>query len=259
MWLIASTLFFFGCGDNGTAGDGGGGNKDLSANTDGGGSNPDLHFTGDGGPNGCNPVDPMGDGQDCATANCPSGEVGVNQPGGGCKCFYKCNTATPQDCSCNRFCATLTDSDGGAAGGACLPANGPGERCGASGGVPFGTGVCAQGLTCAGAAAGAAYCLYNCGGQGDCPKQTQCTQISNAGGMVIGMACVYISASANAKANGAACNETSDHCMPGYICGLATCDQQCNSSTDTTSCTTGSCKVLRDIVKSQVIAYTCQP
>ncbi len=253
--LLAFTILAAGCGDNTTNNGGdGGGNHDLSMTLGDGGGGNDLSMNlNDGGSGVCSTTPMTGDQTiDCSTANCPTGQVGVNETTG-CKCFYQCNPNTPTQCSCDRLCVSLTSGDAGVVGGACLPGNTAGILCGAGGnGKP-----CAQGLTCAGAAGGKPYCLYDCGGQTDCPAQTQCTPISNGMGTVVGMACVFISNDTNGVANGMTCAQATDHCKAGFICGT-TCDQQCDGA-GAAGCTAGTCKVLNDTAKAKVIAYTCQP
>jgi hypothetical protein len=248
-WLGIVSLLVIGCGggDNSPPG----GSPDLSAV-----AQPDLSTGGPAGPDlktagaGCSMTPQTGDGQDCKTANCPAGTIGVNQQGGGCKCFFSCNPNNQPDCSCDRRCIPLTDNDGGAVGGACLPGNGPGVRCGTGGnGLP-----CAQALTCAGASGGNAYCLFDCTGQDDCPAQTQCVGIANQAGMTIGLACTYKSA-AGGIATGTAC-QPSDVCTTGDLCN-ATCQMQCDGPGGT--CASGTCKVVNDTTKNKVIGYTCQP
>src|SRR6476619_1213146 len=77
-------------------------------------------------PNACDPTDPMSDGKACPMTGCPAGQVGVGA-GAECKCWQVCDPATPQQCPCDRRCASLTRADMGVVGGACLLANGPGE------------------------------------------------------------------------------------------------------------------------------------
>src|SRR5262249_37521305 len=89
----------------------------------------------------CRP-DPMGDQQSGPTMTGPMGEGGVSFQGS-CQCFYGCTPGAPDQCYCNRFCDPLcTPADGGCqpnGTGACLPSNGPGERCASdSAGKPYG-------------------------------------------------------------------------------------------------------------------------
>ncbi|MGZ4417638.1 MAG: hypothetical protein ACXVRV_05630 [Gaiellaceae bacterium] len=141
--------------------------------------------------------------------------------------------------------------DGGVPGG-----RGPGERCDVND-------RCMFGLLCGGYAAGAHYCLYSCNvtDMADyCPLQTQCMIPPDEVGPMLGSACVYVSMSdAAAKPVGATCSPTSDHCEGGYICGGATCDQQCNGP-GAAGCISGTCRPLNDPIRPlTVIAYTCQP
>jgi hypothetical protein len=206
----------------------------------------------------CNPVDPMTDGQSCASAACPAGTIGVNQ-GGTCTCYTKCDPGQHQQCSCNRLCITLTSTnpDGGVIGGGCLPSNTPGERCGVDGNnMPlFNRGICAQNLTCAGPTMGKAYCLYNCGSIADCPAQTQCVQIMDNMGMVIGMACQYVSGAAGV-APGQACTVPGQPCITGHLCD-GTCKLQCDGVGAT--CPGGTtCTKLTDAASTKTTGYVCK-
>ena len=88
----------------------------------------DFAVTGDlTAPNMCSTVDPMSDGQACPMTGCPSGTIAVGA-GAECHCWQKCDPAAPTSCPCDRRCAQLVSGDAGIVGGACLLANGPGER-----------------------------------------------------------------------------------------------------------------------------------
>ena len=238
-----------GCGDSAAPG-----SSDLSVSVDAEVMLDLATVRRDGGT--CNPVDPGGDGQDCGSG-CPAGTVGVNQPGGGCKCFLKCDPATPTDCSCDRRCVTLTRPDAGVVGGACFPANGPAQKCGAdNNGMPlFGKGGCGQDLFCAGPTATSSYCLYECDDSTTCPSQTQCAPVYNSSMQQIGLTCQFISGSAG-KAGGAACDPKVDNCMLGFICD-GMCRTQCDGPG--AACTSGTCTALTDPLKGgRISAYICK-
>ena len=248
-------VLVIGGGDNGGS-DGGGGGRALSASTDGnGGGGVDLSTGGGGGDGGgggaCSMTPQTGDGTSCAASNCPAGQIGVNLPGG-CVCYYKCDPAVQSQCSCDRRCVPLTAPDAGPVGGACLPGIGAGNLCGAGQSKP-----CAQGLTCAGASGSPkAYCLYECGGQADCPAQTNCVDILDANNKVIDKACFYFYGAAG-KADGAMCIP-SDACITGDLCNT-TCQKQCDGTADTTTGAGKTCTVVNDPAKNnKVIGYTCQ-
>src|SRR5688572_15754516 len=90
---------------------------------------------------------PATDGQACG-GGCAGGTQCAGWSAGEVKCYQTCDLMAPS-CPCGRRCVAIS---GGGGGAACLPANGPGERCGNNtGGMPFGNGgVCSQGLICAG-------------------------------------------------------------------------------------------------------------
>jgi len=243
--LVMLCALLSACGDNPAPG-----GDDLSAAADlfmpG---NLDLGTT-------CSPTDPMTDNQDCSagTSVCPVGTIPVNLPAGGCRCLYKCDPGNQGGCPCSRRCVTLTAGDAGVIGGGCFVANGPAERCGADGtGTPFGTGACAQSLHCAGRTNGPAYCLYPCNSQADCPAQTQCGQLTNSGGMPIGLACQYVYGAAG-KNPGDPCQPT-DACQEGYLCD-GTCKPQCNGPGG--PCAGGTCTALSDTGQNKVSAWICK-
>src|SRR5579859_1747305 len=189
-------------------------------------------------PTACAPTDPMSDGQPCGNS-CPGGQIGVGA-GAACQCWQMCDPATPQQCACDRRCAPLTRGDMGVVGGACLVANGPGERCGQSGGTGLNAAGCAQNLQCVNAdnALMFRYCNYDCTHGEPCPAQTTCTQLTG----VATKACIYNSAMGG-KAAGAACVPT-DQCDQGLLCAGGTCKPQCDRPGAT--CATGTCTAFTD-------------
>jgi hypothetical protein len=204
-------------------------------------------------PTACAPVDPMDDGQVCGTG-CAAGLVPVSSAGG-CRCFHVCDPARPTACPCPRRCAALSSSDGGAAGGACLPANGPGERCGLDpAGMPYGAGGCAQGTTCVNedAAGLYRYCVYDCAQPTDCPKQTSCLELKDGAGAVIGHACALNSSDNGNRSLGQPCSGA-DVCPAGALCDT-TCRPQCDAPSG--ACGAGSCTALVD--GSRTVGYVCK-
>jgi len=250
-WLSLA-IFAFGCGSSeNTSVDGG---HDSAVQLDGGAR--DFDTDGDGSaPGACNPIDPKTDGPDCSKEACPSGTIGVGL-NGGCTCLLACTPGADTECPCDRRCITLTSGDMGVVGGACLAGNGAGERCGTdTSGMPFGHGLCAQNLTCAGDASGNAYCLWNCGGQSDCPVQTSCSPITNQNQMVVGMACTY-NAGASGVASGSACDPAGQACITANLCDT-TCKPQCDGPG--ASCASGTCTALTDAAKGgKLIGYVCK-
>lgn len=234
-----------------------GGHHDAAVQVDSS-SPPDLAQPGDGSaPSACSPTDPMTDGQDCGKSACPSGTIAV-AAGTGCKCLSTCTPGEDTECPCDRRCITLTSGDMGVVGGACLVGNGPGERCGAdTQGKPIGNGVCAQGLTCAGASSGNAYCLWNCNQSAtECPIETACVTITNQAQMTVGMACTY-TAQAGGAATGMTCNPASLVCATGNLCDGTTCRVQCDGPGAT--CQGGTCTALTDPQKSgEIYGYVCK-
>jgi hypothetical protein len=204
-------------------------------------------------PAACSPVDPMTDGQSC-TNGCPPNTTGVVGQNGECKCWQKCDPASPTVCPCNRRCASLLSGDGGAAGGACLIANGPGERCGA-----FGTGMsaegCGQGLICINADEGGQfrYCAYDCSAGQGCPLQTTCSVLIDptTNTPTGGKACAYLSVQGGILP-GQPC-QAADACIPNSVCDT-TCRIQCDRLGAT--CGAGTCTALMD--GALVIAYVCK-
>lgn len=163
-------------------------------------------------------------------------------------CYLDCDPGNQASCPCDRFCAGLTDADGGVVGGVCIPGNGAGERCDTS----FGKGGCAQALMCLTSnGAGAAYCGALCATDTDCPAQTFCATITNGSGATVGKACAY-GYNAQGKAAGAACAST-DVCVTGYLCD-GTCKAQCDGPGGT--CLGGTCTKLTDGAKT--LGYVCK-
>ncbi len=194
-------------------------------------------------PTACNPVDDHSDGQTCSTTvACPTGTIAVAL-GGACRCWQRCTINF--ECACDRVCDALTTGDGGAAGGACLPGNGAGTRCGqdSSTGALFGNGLCAQGLTCIDADSTHRYCAYVCTSAADCPAQTTCDSLSD-GTSACGLA-------AGTATAGATC--TTNNCVDGQLCD-GTCKPQCDGPG--AICASGSCTALSD--GEQVIGYVCK-
>jgi hypothetical protein len=197
----------------------------------------------------CNPVDPMTDGQACGMAGCPAGTIGVGS-GASCKCWQKCDPSTPTQCSCNRRCAQLVQGDAGVVGGACLVANGPGERCGQANTTGKNAEGCAQGLICVNAdtAGDFRYCVYDCTGNAACPIQTACLQLTG----VTTQACAYISIDNSTLAPGDACT-ANQSCDTGYLCD-GTCKPQCDRVGAT--CASGTCTALSD--GARTVGYVCK-
>ena len=192
----------------------------------------------------CNPVDDHSDGQSCsATLACPAGTIAVAL-GGACRCYWRCSLDV--ECPCDRTCDALTASDGGAAGGACLPGNAAGTRCGQdASGALIGNGLCAQGLSCIDADSTHRYCAYGCTSASDCPAQTMCLPLSNQSS-----ACALVAGPAPANAPCAAPN---NDCVDGQLC-VGTCKPQCDGPG--AACATGSCTAL--LFDNQVIGYVCE-
>ncbi len=209
------------------------------------------------GPPGACLTNPMTDGQACSGA-CPQGTAAVGNPG--CNCWYACDPARP-DCPCGRRCEALYVTGAGGdlvptGGGACVPANGPGERCGRDGaGNPYGTGQCQQGTLCVNEdQAGAnAYCMYECGAQRDCPVGTMCLPLQDGGTSVCA-----IDDSPMGKAAGTACSH-GDLCAVAAECDGTTCRPQCDGPNDTTTCTGGGkCTALTDPANMRTAAWICR-
>jgi hypothetical protein len=198
-------------------------------------------------PSACNPVDPMSDGQACG-AGCPSGTVGVGSAAD-CKCWLACDPATPTQCPCDRRCAPLTRGDLGVVGGACLIANGPGERCGQMGVTGPSAEGCAQSLLCVNADDPGMfrYCVYDCTGNLACPAQTMCLQLTG----VATEACVYNSVTGGLAA-GTACMSSSA-CAVGLLCD-GTCKPQCDRVG--AACASGTCTALSD--GNRTVGYVCK-
>jgi hypothetical protein len=239
-WLLAA-LLATGCGS--------GGKSDAGVGRDLGGALVDLgpvdlayDMTI---PTACNPVDDHSDGQACGSgSSCAANMVPV-EVGGVCRCYGRCTLDV--ECACDRRCDALTSSDGGAAGGACLPGNGAGTRCGqdATTGALFGNGLCAQGLACVDSDSTHRYCAYGCSVATDCPAQTTCDALTNGSS-----ACGLLPGPA---ALGAMCAPNGTDCATGLLCDT-TCRAQCDGPSG--SCTTGTCTLLADGTK--VIGYVCK-
>ena len=192
-------------------------------------------------PTACNPVDEHSDGVACSTTMaCPPNTIAVAR-GGACHCYQRCTIDF--DCACDRVCDALTASDGGAAGGACLPGNGAGTRCGQdASGALIGNGLCAQGLTCIDADATHRYCAYVCTSAADCPAQTTCDALSDNTN-----ACGFAAGTATRTCG-------SGNCIDTELCDSGTCEPQCDGPGAT--CASGSCTALTD--GSKIIGYVCK-
>lgn len=243
-WLaiaVGASLAFVGCGDDtqhGGAVDMG--IPDLSA------SSGDMTV-----PTSCNPTDNMGDGQSCAMP-CPSGTIAVNLAGT-CKCYATCNTNP--ECACDRLCDPITVNDAGA-GGACLPGNLPGTRCGRDmNGTAFGNVFCGQLTLCVNADPNLQfrYCNWKCNTQADCPFQTACVAYT-VNGQPAGNVCAYISNANSTKALGDACDPTKDACQVGQLCDGSNCRTQCDGPGAT--CATGTCTAVND--GTRTVGYVCK-
>lgn len=241
-WLAVALLALGGCGDD----------TQPSGGVDLGAGAGDLAAADLAPPTTCSPDDPMTDGTPCS-AGCPAGTLGVNF-GGACGCYQACDTNP--ECSCNRLCDVITVGDA-AVGGACLPGNGPGERCSrdAMTGQPFGHVFCGQLTLCVNADAAKTfrYCNYLCDVQADCPAQTVCLPFTTSTG-ASGKVCAYVSGPNGTKSLG-------DPCGPGDVCksGLL-CDGVCRPQCDGpgAACATGSCTRLDDAASGKVIGYVCR-
>ena len=204
--------------------------------------------------------DPMTDGQPCGNG-CPvgSGTIPVNDQALGCKCWYSC-TPMQNTCPCGRRCDALySPTDGGLKPngmGACIPANGGGERCGTDGKMkPYGSGGCQEGALCVNEdqAGKFSYCMYSCAKQADCPVGTTCLPLQNGSD-----ACIINDAEMNGKALGAACMN-GDLCALADECDGAICRKQCDGPKDITTCTGGTkCIALTDVANQKIAAWVCK-
>jgi hypothetical protein len=193
---------------------------------------------------------PISDGQACSTG-CGTGMLCAGYTAATVGCYKQCDPNAPA-CPCGRRCTVIMKPDNTTAG-ACLPANGPGERCGTDpGGMPYGTGNCQQGLACVGGGAGSRYCVGPCMTSEDCPAQTTC-EATVAGMMVAGTVCWYNS-QPTGKPIGTACTLT-DICITDSLCD-GTCKPRCTGPGDT-SCTSGTCQALSD-ANQKLIGYICK-
>jgi hypothetical protein len=252
--LPAAALAVAGCGGGKSGGDLGGPQDMAAAPGDFAHSGGDL-----GAPGSCLP-DPMTDGQGCGNG-CPvgSGTIPVNDQILGCKCWYSC-TPMQNTCPCGRRCEALyTQTDMGLVAngmGACIPANGGGERCGLDANKkPYGTGQCQEGTLCVNEdnAGKISYCMYECAKQADCPVGTTCLPLQMGGKNVCA-----INNSTMGKAVGAACMN-GDLCAVNAECDGTTCRAQCNGPSDTTTCTGGAkCVAFTDPANKKVTAWVCK-
>jgi hypothetical protein len=251
--VLASALGLVGCGD--TQEHGGGVQQDMSV-PNMGGTVPDMAKPAAK----CNPMDTLGDGKPCgANAACPGGQTPVTIKGA-CVCLTNCDPSHQAQCPCDRFCSTVGAivPDGGTLGGACLPANGPGERCGNDpAGNPYGNGICEQGTACFSSDTGGLsqgtqrYCFYICFGQNStCPQQTACD--TQMGSMPFN-AC-DIQHQPMGKALGAACTIGTDVCALGGVCDGTTCKPQCDGPKGT--CASGTCTAVNDGMR--IVGYVCK-
>jgi hypothetical protein len=246
--FVACAIGLVGCGDTQEHG---GGVQDMSVPNMGGGSGPDMAKA----VPKCSATDNLGDGKPCgANAACPSGQTSVNVKGA-CVCYANCDIAHQAQCPCDRFCslAGAIVPDGGTLGGACLPGNGPGERCGTDpGGNPFGHGICQQGTGCfaSDTMGQQSYCVYICFGQNSmCPQQTAC-DIMQGSMPFYGCDVQHL----NGKALGAACTIGTDNCALGGICDGTTCKPQCDGPNAT--CASGTCTAITDGMR--IVGYACK-
>jgi hypothetical protein len=245
---LAPILVVSGCGapDQGH----GGGSNDMSVAVM---AMPDFSLA----PTKCSPTDTLNDGATCGASNtCPSGQQAVII-GGTCKCFTGCDPTQPTTCPCDRACSMLSFPDGGSGNGACLPANGPGERCFTNAsGVPYGHGFCQQGYDCTpiDQAKMFRYCLYQCSGSsGVCPQQTECDVLQGLNAYV----CNPIHDTMS-KALGAACTPATDSCVFGALCDPTsmTCKTQCDGPNAT--CASGTtCQAVTDPAM-RIAGYVCK-
>jgi hypothetical protein len=199
-------------------------------------------------PSMCAATDPMSDGQACGNA-CPAGTIAVGSAAD-CKCWQVCDPETPVQCPCDRRCAPLTRGDMGVVGGACIVANGPGERCGESGGTGLNAEGCAQSMLCVNAddAGMFRYCNLDCTNGEACPAQTTCTQLTG----VPAKACIYDTAP-NGVAAGGACGAGMP-CAENLLCESGTCKPQCDRAGAT--CAAGTCTALTG--GAQTVGYVCK-
>jgi hypothetical protein len=243
--VLAAAVALFGCGQHASAG--GDGGADLRSTL--GDAFPfDLAA-----PATCPSVDPMDDGQPCGMG-CPTGLLPVSGADGSCRCYRICDPDRPTTCPCSRRCAPLLSSDGGVAGGACLYANGPGQRCGLDpSGKPYGNAGCPQGLACVNedAAGLYRYCVYGCAAQNVCPVETSCLPLAS-GGMALGMACALDSSDTGSRGVGQTCGGV-ETCRTGSLCDT-TCKPQCDGPL--APCASGSCTALVD--GTRTVGYVCK-
>jgi hypothetical protein len=208
--------------------------------------------TGDAGAMGCNAT--PNDGQLCSVG-CPTGALEVQDQSGVCHCWDPCPVGDSSACPCGRSCRTLVfPGDAGAPStGACIPANGPGERCGLNAQqMPFGDGNCLDTTLCVSVdtAGMYGYCSLFCMGASDCPLGTQCSALTTGTQKV----CIADEGSSG-KALGAACM-LGDLCVPQTACDGATCKPQCNGTFDTTTCT-GATKCNAVTNGGKIAYYVC--
>ncbi len=207
----------------------------------------------------CQP-DPMTDSQPCGNG-CPanSGTIPVQDQSGMCHCYYTCTPNQPNSCPCGRRCQGLcTPVDGGCVDngqGACLHANGAGERCGSDmNGKPFGYGLCQDGTLCVNEGMTKdAYCMYKCTKQSDCPSGTTCLGLNTN---PPSNACI-LNSSEMGTAIGMSCMPA-DLCAIASLCAGGTCTQQCNGPMDTTTCGNKMCKAIVDQNNMKIAGYVCQ-
>lgn len=218
---------------------------------DQGGPQPDLA-------SGCRP-DPGTDGQLCAQG-CPTGTAGVSDSQGTCRCFATCDPKAASPCVCGRSCRMLfVPGDGGfvpSGTSACVPVNGPAERCGADkSGKPFGAGTCGDGLLCVNLIGQTdfAYCSYKCTTDAAlCPRGTTCVQLTNNPDKV----CV-VNSDTGGKPLGQACTPADD-CISKSACDGATCRQQCDGPKDSTTCGAAKCTAVVDPGNGRISSYVCK-
>lgn len=211
-------------------------------------------------PNMCQP-DPGMDGMQCINNGCPQGLIAVGDQGGVCHCWYTCTPDQANSCPCGRNCNKLfMQTDAGmvpSPTGACLHANGAGERCGQDANkMPFNYGNCQDGTLCVNEdqAGMYAFCMYKCTNKpGDCPAETTCLSLQNGGSV-----CAIQSSDQTTMKLGDACT-SGDVCPVDSLCDT-TCKQGCNGPWDKTTCMNNTtCQAIADPKTNNKIAgYVCK-
>jgi hypothetical protein len=208
----------------------------------------------------CQP-DPMMDGMQCINNGCPQGLIAVGDQNGTCHCWYTCTPDVPNSCPCGRNCNKLfMMTDAGnvpSPTGACLHANGAGERCGEDANkMPFHYGNCQDGTLCVNEdqAGMYAFCMYKCTNKpGDCPAETTCLGLQMGGSV-----CAIQSSDQTNLKLGDACT-AQDVCPVNSLCD-GTCKPGCNGPWDKTTCMNNTtCTAISDPKTNDKIAgYVCK-